>query len=59
LIRSIIAAIESLPQTDRQTLAGEVLPPLSSTRAGLQENDRPLEALSDADLDAVVERAHE
>ena len=56
-VQSLVAEIEALSEAERQALAQEVLPLLLSTRAGLQEIDRALEALSDQELDAVVERA--
>ena len=40
-------------------MAQEVLPLLLSTRAGLEEIDRSLEALSDEELDTVIERARQ
>ena len=58
-VQSLIAEIEALSQAERQVLAQEVLPLLLSTRAGLEEIDRSLEALSDQDLDAVIERARQ
>jgi hypothetical protein len=36
-----------------------VLPWLLTTRAGLEELDRSLEALSDEELDTVIERARQ
>ena len=56
-VQSLIAEIEALSEAERQTLAQEVLPLLLSTRAGLEEIDRSLEALSDEELDTVIERA--
>ena len=58
-VQSLIAAIEALSEAERQALAQEVLPLLLSTRAGLEEIDRSLEALSDEALDAVIERARQ
>ena len=58
-VQSLIAEIAALSDAERQTLAHEVLPLLLSTRAGLQEIDRSLEALSDEELDAVIERARQ
>lgn len=49
--------ILALPDQERQQLAQEVLPVLLMTRAGLAEIDHALGALSDDELDAVVERA--
>ena len=58
-VQSLIAEIEALSEAERQALAQEVLPLLLSTRAGLEEIDRSLEALSDAELDTVIERARQ
>lgn len=58
-VQSLIAEIEALSEAERQALAQEVLPLLLSTRAGLREIDRALEALSDQELDALIERARE
>ncbi len=46
-VQSLVAEIEALSEAERQALAQEVLPLLLSTRAGLEEIDRSLEALSD------------
>ena len=58
-VQSLIAEIEALSEAERQALAQEVLPLLLTTRAGLEEIDRSLEALSDEALDAVIERARQ
>ncbi|HAM58875.1 MAG TPA: hypothetical protein DCQ64_27060 [Candidatus Rokubacteria bacterium] len=58
-VQSLIAEIEALSEAERQALAHEVLPLLLTTRAGLEEIDRSLEALSDEALDAVIERARQ
>ena len=58
-VQSLIAEIEALSEAERQVLAQEVLPLLLSTRAGLEEIDRSLEALSNQELDAVIERARQ
>jgi hypothetical protein len=58
-VQSLIAEIAALSEAERQTLAQEVLPLLLTTRAGLGEIDRSLEALSDEELDAVIERARQ
>ena len=58
-VQSLIAEIEALSEAERQALAHEVLPLLLTTRAGLEEIDRSLEALSDEELDAVIERARQ
>ena len=56
-VQSLVAEIQRLSESERQELAHEVLPILLTTRAGLEEIDRSLEALSDEELDAVIERA--
>ena len=58
-VRSLIDDIQALSDAERQELAHEVLPWLLTTRAGLEEIDRSLEALSDEELDAVIERARQ
>lgn len=58
-VQSLIAEIQALSEAERQELAHEVLPFLLTTRAGLEEIDRSLEALSDEELDAVIERARQ
>ena len=58
-VQSLIAEIEALSEAERQALAQEVLPLLLSTRAGLEEIDRSLVALSDEELDTVIERARQ
>jgi hypothetical protein len=58
-VQSLIAEIEALSEAERQALAHQVLPLLLSTRAGLEEIDRSLEALSDEELDTVIERARQ
>ena len=58
-VRSLAKEILALPDPERQELAREVLPVLLTTRAGLEEIDRSLEALSDEELDAIIERARQ
>jgi hypothetical protein len=58
-IQSLVTEIEALSEAERQELAHEVLPLLLTTRAGLAEIDRSLEALSDEELDTVIERARQ
>jgi hypothetical protein len=58
-VQSLITEIEALSEAERQELARGVLPLLLTTRAGLEEIDRSLEALSDEELDAIVERARQ
>ena len=58
-VQSLIAEIQALSEAERQALAEVVLPLLLSTSAGLEEIDRSLEALSDHELDAMIERARQ
>ena len=58
-VQSLITEIEALSEAERQELAQGVLPLLLTTRAGLEGIDRSLEALSDEELDAIVERARQ
>jgi hypothetical protein len=58
-VQSLITEIEALSEAERQELAQGVLPLLLTTRADLEEIDRSLEALSDEELDAIVERARQ
>jgi hypothetical protein len=58
-VQSLIDEIRALSEPERQELAHEVLPWLLATRAGLAEIDRSLEALSDDELDAMIERARQ
>lgn len=58
-VQSLVAEIQALSEAERQALAGEVLPLLLTTRAGLAEIDRSLAALPDDELDALIERARE
>lgn len=56
-VRALTREIMALPEEERQGLARELLPVFLTTRAGLEEIDEALGALSDAELDAIVERA--
>lgn len=56
-VRLLVEEILALSEDDRQALARKVLPALLSTRAGLEEIDDALAALSEEELDALVERA--
>ncbi len=56
-VKALTQEILALPEAERQRLAEEVLPMLLTTRAGLAGIDEALRALSDDELDAVVERA--
>ena len=56
-VRTLTAEILSLPDPEQAVLAQAVLPALLTTPAGLTSLDEALGALSDADLDALVERA--
>jgi hypothetical protein len=58
-VQSLIDEIRALSEAERQELAHGVLPWLLTTRAGLEELDRSLEALSDEELDTVIERARQ
>ena len=58
-VQSLVTEIEALSEAERQELAHEVLPLLLTTRAGLEEIDRSLVALSDEELDAIIERARQ
>lgn len=51
--------ILALPDRERQQLAQDVLPALLMTRAGIAEIDQALDALSDDELGALVERARQ
>ena len=56
-VKVLTQEIMALSDDERQRLAQEVLPLLLSTRAGLAGIDQALAALSDEELDALVERA--
>jgi hypothetical protein len=56
-LRALKQEILDLPEGDQQQIAQELLPLLLTTRAGVQSIDRVLQALSDQELDALVERA--
>jgi hypothetical protein len=58
-VQSLVTEIEALSEAERQELAHQVLPLLLTTRAGLEEIDRSLEALSDKELDDIIERARQ
>jgi len=49
--------ILALPEAEQQALARELLPELLLTRPGLAQIDEALDALSDEELDGLVERA--
>jgi hypothetical protein len=55
-VRALVEQIRALPEDDRQALAQAVLPVLLSTRAGFEAIDRALTALSDEELDVLIER---
>ena len=55
-IKALTQEILALPEGEKQQLALEVLPVLLTTRAGLEGIDEALRALSDQELDAIVER---
>ncbi len=56
-VRALAEEILALSEDDRQALAREVLPALLTTRAGLEEIDEALTALSEEELAILVERA--
>lgn len=56
-VKALTQEIKALPERERQELAREVLPLLLTTSAGLRGIDEALQALSDGELDALVERA--
>ena len=56
-VKALTQEILALPDAERQRLAVEILPVLLTTRAGLAGIDEALQALSDEELDALVERA--
>jgi hypothetical protein len=56
-VKALAEEIMALPGGEREQLAQEILPLLLGTRAGLEGVDRALQALSDQELDALVERA--
>ena len=56
-VKALTQEILALPDGERQRLAEEILPVLLTTRAGLAGIDEALQALSDEELDALVERA--
>ena len=58
-VRTLRQAILDLPEDDREQLARDLLPLFLSTRAGLKGIDQVLQALSDQELDALVERARD
>ncbi len=56
-VKALTQEIMALSEEERQQLAQEVLPLLLTTRAGFAGIDRALQALSDEEMDALVERA--
>ena len=56
-VESLKQAILDLPADQRQQLAEEILPLLLTTRAGVKGIDHVLQALSDEEVDTLVERA--
>lgn len=58
-VMALKQAILDLPEDEREQLAAEVLPVLLNTQAGLKGIDHTLEALSDEELGALVERARQ
>ena len=56
-VMALKQAILDLPEEEREHLAAEILPMLLITQAGMKGIDQALEALSDEELGALVERA--
>ena len=56
-VKALTQEILALPEAEREQLAEEVLPVLLTTRPGLAGIDHALQALSDQELDALIERA--
>ncbi len=56
-VKALTQEILALPDAERQQLAEEVLPVLLTTRPGVAGIDQALQALSDKELDALIERA--
>lgn len=56
-VKTLTRQIMALPEAERQQLAREILPLILTTRPGLEGIDQALQALSDEELDALVERA--
>lgn len=56
-VLSLAQEILALSESEQQALARRILPVLLGTRAGLEEIDEALRALSDDELRALVERA--
>jgi len=56
-VQGLTDEIRALPEPEREELAQAVLPLLLATAAGLGELDEALAQLSDAELDAVIDRA--
>ncbi len=56
-VKALTQEILALPDAERQRLAEQILPVLLTTRAGLAGIDEALQALSDEELGALVEKA--
>lgn len=56
-VKALAEEIMALPDPERQQLAQEVLPVLLKTHTGLAGIDQALQALSDEELDVLIERA--
>lgn len=56
-VKALTEEILALPELEREQLAQAVLPALLTTPVGVAGIDQALRALSDAELDALVERA--
>ena len=56
-VKALTEEILALPEPEREQLAEAVLPALLTTPVGVAGIDQALRALSDAELDTLVERA--
>jgi hypothetical protein len=56
-VKALKQAILDLPEGEQQQLAQEILPLLLTTPTALKGIDQALQALSDEEVDALVERA--
>jgi len=58
-VKALKQEILELPDGEQQQIAQELLPLLLTTRGGVRSIDRVLQAHSDQELDAMVERARD
>lgn len=56
-VKQLVQEILSLPESERQELAADILPQLLTTRTGLEAIDLALRALADEELLTLVDRA--